>query len=680
MKSTSYITLSSTSLGLTAPKQVERFDPSLAIMVGLGAAIVLISIYKGKGNKSGKTATARWANPGEIDNCNKAAKAAIAKPRFNKAAYYITEPLGGAPSDPSKTNSRVMFPQINRSLLVVGGAGSGKTASVINPALMSAIAQGHSIALYDYKFGADGQAEVLLPLALKHGYQIRVFAPGRDCSQVFNILDLVGHGLAKFGHIEDPHERNKAVLLEDSKDLAGAKEIIAVISDNTGEWDAKKDNFFDPASVSVLSGAVIAAKWAASEIGDPSLANILMVSQILSLPNLTERLIANRSRMPAWIFDGFKVLTSGYKPDSKGSAESGILMTCQKTLAPVTLPNYLPAFCGTSNFPNFDPLDPLKVDGKQIIVFGVNKDTKNSTIPLVATCIDKIISRNLRPGRTTPMVVAIDEFSTLKLNVVLDWLNQERFNGASLILGIQYLGQIESKYGREWSKGILASCATKTWFNPGENETAEYVSKSLGERELDLETKSRTINSGAQGGSSNQTSNQLHRVPLMAAHEIRQFPPGYCIIESPGVSNSKQAGIPYTHQFKFDEDKSDKFKVKSRTRFKEIIEMLEAAQSDTVRTDYSEEMGRYSELLEKLLPLEPGTTGKASKPKKDRLTGKEIIKQFSKSGDNLADLKIDPDQIYIIPPEFIDNGKITLKKTDLPNIISSQAKQPNTPF
>ncbi|WP_373545647.1 type IV secretory system conjugative DNA transfer family protein [Chamaesiphon sp.] len=648
-------------------------DPSLVMTGGLGLVILGVSIYQSRNGKTGKTATARWANAGEISNCNKLAKAAIAKPKFNKAAYFITEPIGGAPAALDKLNARVMFPQINRGVLFVGGAGAGKTANFGDPAVMSAIVQGYAIVLYDFKFGEGGQAETVIPLAIKHGYQVRILAPGKRCSQVFNILDLIGKGLEKFGHLEDAIERIKAILLEDSKDAAGCREIVAIISDNTGESDAKKDNFFDPASVSVLSGAFAAAKWVASELADPSLANILMVNQILSLPNLTKRLIANKAKIPAWIFGGFTVLTSGYDPEKKSSAESGILMTCLKTLAPVTLPNYLPAFCGTSTFPNFDPQDPLKVDGKHMIVFGVDKDNRNSTIPLVATCMDKIISRNLKPGRTTPLVISLDEFATLKLKIVLDWLNQERFNGASLIIGIQYIGQIEARYGREWSKGFLASCATKIWFNPGEDDTAQYLSKSLGEQELDLENKSQSINSGKQGGSSRSTSRQLHRIPLIEAHVIRQFPQGHCIIESPGVGNKQKIGVPYEHQFSFNEEKSNAFKAKNKAQFAEIISTIEAAQADANDIDYSEEMARYNELLEQLLPVEATTGGSTSTNRKDQLTGKQIIAKFNKGGQDISDLKIESERVYTIPPKFMKNGSPNFNKKDLAEIVNPHA-------
>ena len=56
-------------------------------------------------------------------------------------------------------------------MFVCGGAGSGKTANTIEPAVISSIIQGHSIALFDYKFDNNGLAENLMAVAIDYGYQ-----------------------------------------------------------------------------------------------------------------------------------------------------------------------------------------------------------------------------------------------------------------------------------------------------------------------------------------------------------------------------------------------------------------------------------------------------------------------------------------------------------------------------
>jgi type IV secretion system protein VirD4 len=649
MKSVNQISTLPTFLHL--PK-LPKLDPVILPLSGLGILIIILNIIKvSLKGKTKKTATARWANVKELKRCRKTAKTALVKPKFNRAAYYITEPIGTPPIPPkraaSSNKTKVLLPQINRGTIVVGGAGSGKTANAIDPVILSALRQGFSLALYDYKFGVGGQSELIVPYALSQGYQVRILAPGFDISQTCNLLDR----------------------LKDDRDLAGARELVEVISENTGESDTKKDNFFDPAGNAVLSGAFLMAKWVATKTENPDLANILMVNQILSLPSLSQRLIAAREHIEPWVYSAFSVLTGSSSAEGKNVTEAGILANAVKTLAPLVLPNFLPAFCGTSTFPHFDPQDPLKVDGKQLIVFGVNKDNRASTIPLVATAMQQIISHNLKPGREQPLVIALDEFPTLSLKIVLNWLNEERFNGASIIVGVQYLGQIIARYGKDWSDGFLASCATKIWFNPGEDNTAQYLSKSLGEQELALASRSSTVNYGKNGEGSHSTNDQLHKKPLIEAHAIRQLPQGACIIESPGVGDKQVAGVPFQHHFSYSERDSKAFRDKSAREFAQIRELMVAGQQGLINTDYSQKLAEYNAILDKLLPLAESAE-KTSTSEPLNLLGTQISAHFSGLGYDISEFEIEPSQKYHIPPELIHGGKFSIEIENLPRLIA----------
>lgn len=647
-----YINQISVSPNIPQLPKLPKLDPVVLPLGGLGILIIILNIIKSSlKSQTKKTATARWASIAELKRCRKMAKTAIASPKFNRAAYYITEPIGTPPISPQQASgnskTKVFLPQINRGTIVVGGAGSGKTANAIDPAILSALRQGFSLALYDYKFGTGGQSELIVPYAISQGYQVRILAPGFDISQTCNLLDR----------------------LKDDKDLAGARELVEVISENTGESDTKKDNFFDPAGNAVLSGAFLMAKWVATKEQNPDLANILMVNQILSLPSLSQRLIAARENIEPWVYSAFSVLTGSSSAEGKNVTEAGILANAVKTLAPIVLPNFLPAFCGTSTFPHFDPQDPLSVDGKQLIVFGVNKDNRASTIPLVATAMQQIISHNLKPGRKQPLVIALDEFPTLSLKIVLNWLNEERFNGASIIVGVQYLGQIIARYGKDWSDGFLASCATKIWFNPGEDNTAQYLSKSLGEQELAISNRSNTVNYGKNSGDSRSTNDQLHKKPLIEAHAIRQLPQGACIIESPGVGDKQVAGVPFQHHFSYSDREATAFRSKSAKQFAQIRALMVDSQQSLLDTDYSQKLTEYNAILDKLLPL-PHSTKKSTKPEPTTLSGAQISNHFSGLGYDINEFYIEPHQQYIIPPELICEGKFSIEIQDLPKLLA----------
>jgi type IV secretion system protein VirD4 len=560
-----------------------KADPQLAIIGLMLIGIAIMTILQGKISKKGKTARARWANTDDLKNSRTAGLGCIGKnSQFNDATYYIQEPIGMSPQQwqpPHKAKNILFFSQINCGTLVVGGAGWGKTLNFIEPAAISAIMEECSIVLFDYKFNNNGLAESLMPIAIDWGYQVRTLAPGSMLSGTFNIFDLV----------------------KNSADLAGVREVIGCLVRNNTSKDAKTDGFFDPGGKTILEGTFLMAKWIAEYLNVPSYANILMASQILSLPNLSKRLELHRDKIPPWCYSAFSILTSSSGEGEKNNTEGGLLATAAKFLSPMILPNFLDNFCGTSTFPRFDEAEPLKVDGKQMIVFGVNQASEQSTLQLIATAMEQIISYNLKYQRDRPLVVILDEFDALNMPVVLDWLNRYRSSGCSLIIGIQYLGQLE-KYGKARAEGFLASCATKIWCNPGNPDTAKVLSELLGKQEVELQTISKSTNSGKGSGTSRTTGTQLHQVSLLEQQEAMNFPKGTCVIQSPAIGNKDEVALPYKHRFKFNKKFNAKFRAECKQKYRVLCDVAKRSKP-AQQQDYAQLMREYYQILNDILPL-----------------------------------------------------------------------------
>lgn len=560
-----------------------KANPQLAIIGLTLIGIVIMTLLTSRISKKGKTARARWANADDLKNAKAAGLACVGKnSRFNDATYYIQEPIGMSPQQwqsPHKAKNILFFSQINCGTLVIGGAGWGKTLNFIEPAAISAILEACSIVLFDYKFDNNGLAESLMPIAIDYGYQVRTLAPGSVLSGTFNIFDLV----------------------KNSADLAGVREVIACLVRNNTSKDAKTDGFFDPGGKTILEGAFLMARWIAEYLNVPSYANILMASQILSLPNLSKRLELHRDKIPPWCYSAFSILTSSSGEGEKNNTEGGLLATAAKFLSPMILPNFLDNFCGTSTFPRFDESEPLKVDGKQMIVFGVNQANEQSTLPLIATALEQIVSYNLKYHRDRPLVIILDEFDTLNMPVVLDWLNRYRSSGCSLIIGIQYLGQLE-KYGKARAEGFLASCATKIWCNPGNPDTAKVLSDLLGKQEIELPTVSKSTNSGKGSGTSRTTGTQLHQVSLLEPHEPMNFPKGTCVIQAPAIGNNDEVGLPYKHSFKFNKKLNGKFRADCQRKYRVLCDVAKRCKPEQ-QQDYAQLMREYYEILNDILPL-----------------------------------------------------------------------------
>jgi type IV secretory pathway TraG/TraD family ATPase VirD4 len=70
----------------------------------------------------------------------------------------------------------------------MGGPGSGKTFSVIDQALLSAIDQGFPVLLYDFKYPT--QSKRIAGYAKSKGYKVNIFAPGYRESEICNPIDF----------------------------------------------------------------------------------------------------------------------------------------------------------------------------------------------------------------------------------------------------------------------------------------------------------------------------------------------------------------------------------------------------------------------------------------------------------------------------------------------------------
>jgi type IV secretion system protein VirD4 len=118
---------------------------------------------------------------------------------------------------------------------------------------------------------------------------------------------------------------------------------------------------------------------------------------------------------------------------------------------------------------------------------------------------------------TLPVTFFLDELANCgKLPNFPIEITVVRGRGISLILGIQSYSQIYAVYGEREGQIILDNCATKIFLSGIDNDTAERVSKSLGETTV---TEYRT-SEGDKGGTTTPIKTQRR---LLYADEIRQI-------------------------------------------------------------------------------------------------------------------------------------------------------------
>jgi type IV secretory pathway TraG/TraD family ATPase VirD4 len=524
---------------------LERLKATAMSPMGLligGCVLFLVAAnFWGGRNKKGKVATGYWGGSKEKGRARQKAKKQMSKVTRNNVSLYVGMPtlvracLGKRWSskglirkepewkklvfgllNPSHT---LYVPDAQRGISVCGGAGSGKTFSVIDPLIRSALDQGFPTIIYDFKYAA--QTKRAVAYAMKRGYTVHVFAPGFPESEVCNPLDL----------------------LRDEEDAVAAGQLAQVINKNfdRGGGDSG-DKFFQEAGDSLVEGILLVTKAVARLTGDPSYCDLMMAQAILSLDQLPQRLEAvSKGTLKVWTTRPLSQLIS-VKDSEKTVA--GILGTAQRIFQRFLKKDFVGAFCGQTTL-------PLDLDGKQLVVFGLDRNNRDIVGPLLAAILHMVVVRNVSRTvpRKDPLVVALDELPTLYLPQLVNWLNENREDGFCGILGYQNIAQLEKAYGKELARAIFGGTACKFIFNPQDGESAKLFADYLGEQEIHFSSKSRSTSSG-KGGTSRSTSEHHQKRHLFEPSEFLKLGTGRAVIVNPAYVRGQESYVPLLQSIK----------------------------------------------------------------------------------------------------------------------------------
>jgi type IV secretory pathway TraG/TraD family ATPase VirD4 len=482
------------------------------VALGIGGCWLMTDNRSGRG----RMANAQWAGAKEKTTAHKIAIQQINERRRDGLTTWINTPLITTLKKPQIKEGKVskrfnISPQANtvfipdgqRGTTVCGAPGSGKTFSVIDPMIRSVIDQGFPICLYDFKF-PGGQAEIHAAYARNKGYDVRIFAPGFEGSESCNLLDF----------------------LKSADDSETAGQIAKVLNKNFSLNGGKggEDPFFQLSGDQLIKAVLQLAKL--SEYPD-----FLTCQKILALDSsdLIDRVKA--ADISPWVkvsWDQFISMRESEKTAASVAAIASLMFTN------FVSPDILPCLCGKSTI-------PLDLEGKQMIIFGMDQNRRDIVGPILATVMHMIVVRNIAKKRVDPLAVFLDELPTIALPNLVNWLNESRSAGFCGVLGYQNMTQLEQAYGKETSRAILSGCNTKFIFNPGEYESAKYFSDYLGDEEVRYKQRSR---SNSKDGGSYSTSDQDKTKKMFSPEEFLKLPAGSCVFINPAYANQTEASIP----------------------------------------------------------------------------------------------------------------------------------------
>jgi len=485
--------------------------------------------------------TAYWAGSREKLNALNTAMKQLQQKKHNKVTLYLGTPKYNIFLDrvPSKATTkkklavrfknfkiansariRTIFgnpatyfiPSANRGIGIPGATGSGKSYTASDPLIRSALQQGIPIICYDLKCE---QARRHAAYAMKLGYEVYFFAPGKKYSHNFNFLDYI----------------------RSDSDSVRAGEIASIINANSKirYKNAKGDEYFGPAGDKLIELVLLLAKTE----GIPD-ADLLQAWSFISLPDLGKKLEAAIDRGDILNFTQ-ELCALNFARAAKS----------EKTAASVisTAINIFSSFCKTEFLPNLLETNiPMKLDGKQIIFLQPDEMAESITVPLVAAVFHCLVKINLNNQykRSLPIYISIDEAPSFYGDYD-KWMNRYREYGAIFSLAYQNFDQFANTYGVHASNAIVSATLTNLIFNPNHEATAAGFSRLIGNTEIKRRVKS---NSYGKNNRSSSSSEQYHLTPLITPDSINSFDEGEFILRNPEYKNGlknkkKRAFIPW---------------------------------------------------------------------------------------------------------------------------------------
>ncbi len=152
------------------------------------------------------------------------------------------------------------------------------------------------------------------------------------------------------------------------------------------------------------------------------------------------------------------------------------------------------------------------------------RDSERAALaPLIAAWIGEAVSAvlDLEPSRERRVWLILDEAPLLgRVQALADALTNGRKYGLRAILGVQSIAQLRQAYGRDGAQVLLSCLSSALVLRVGDAETADAMSRMLGDRQIRREHESRQLS--LAGGASASEHITIERAVLPS--EIQSLP------------------------------------------------------------------------------------------------------------------------------------------------------------
>lgn len=387
-----------------------------------------------------------------------------------------------------------------RGIFVAGGAGSGKSKSIIEPIIQQAGAQHMAGIVYDFKFPTLAQQ-----VAGSYGqsYVTPYYVNFTDLSRSHRINPI------------------RAELLTNA---SFAREAAVTVLANLDYQASQARSFWIQSAEVLLTGAIWYLRQRHPEHCTlPHAVSLLLAGsphdliQTLSQDEQTRGIIAS--------------VSSGAASENQ---LAGVFATIQNYLSVLNSPEIYWVLSGDQV-----PLD-LNEPGKAgILVLGNDPTLSGTFSPLLSLIVSVALKRMNQRGRV-PSVVVLDEAPTLFIPNFQQIPATARDNGVATVYAVQDIAQMEGTLGASVAEMIISNLSNQFFGRTTNPKTAERVSKLFGK--YDQAFAGRSISNG-QGTTYGQSEAVQQRDRLEAASVMRFVPGEFAGLIAEGNLNEFRTGF-----------------------------------------------------------------------------------------------------------------------------------------
>lgn len=163
------------------------------------------------------------------------------------------------------------------------------------------------------------------------------------------------------------------------------------------------------------------------------------------------------------------------------------------------------------------------------IFFSYQQQHRDALRSMIAACVD-VSARavlSLPPSHDRRVIFALDELPLLgKIQSIVDLSTNGRKHGAVVFAGLQTVAQVNAAYGRDTAQTLLACLGSWLVLRVSDAETAEYMSRYLGEEEKSRKVESGGTSSQMMQGSSTSSNwqEQIVKDRVVLPSELQALP------------------------------------------------------------------------------------------------------------------------------------------------------------